>query len=185
MAWVVLSGYLLGSIPFPLIISRLVAGLDLRDHGTGNMGARNASRLLGKGWSLVILLLDAIKGASAAWLGAALAGEPLLGGAAAVAGHIWPLFAGFRGGKGLAASLGALALANPPLLAVTAVAILPFWALTRNMYVGVAAASTLLPALCWWRIGTAPAVASASVWALMVLWTHYGDIRRWWGSRTP
>lgn len=193
-----LAAYLIGSIPFPVIVSRLVMGIDLRQHGTGNMGATNAARVLGKKWFPVVFGLDFAKGALATYLVMRfLPGESLmsasvaaaLGGFLVVAGHCFPVFAGFKGGVGLAATAGALVVLSPYMLLSSGAVILIVWALTKNMYVGVAAAALAYPFLGWAILkepgnAAAPAtVAALAAWGLMVFLLHWGDLTRWWAGR--
>ena len=116
------ASYLSGSVPWALLVTRWRAGVDLRTVGSGNPGATNASRVLGKGWGLVILLLDAAKGAAPTLaLPSRLAsGEADSGnlavvcGLAAVVGHVFPVWLRFRGGKGVATGLGVAAVLHWP-----------------------------------------------------------------------
>lgn len=117
-----LSSYFVGSIPFGLIIGKAVKGIDLRDHGSGNIGATNAWRVLGKGWGLVCLLLDALKGLLPVAIFPSFffaSGDPQLphafvvAGIATIVGHMFPCWLGFRGGKGVATSLGVLLILSP------------------------------------------------------------------------
>lgn len=105
-----LIGYLLGSISFSYIIAKRVAGIDIRARGSGNAGATNTLRVLGKGPAALVLLLDVLKGVAAVLLAFWIAGgNPTgmaLAGFMAVIGHNWPLFFGFRGGKGVATTIG-------------------------------------------------------------------------------
>ena len=105
--------YLIGSIPVAYIFGRVLKNLDIREHGSGNMGATNAFRVLGRGPGTIVLILDIIKGiipvtllANAFGLGDAL--SLVIIAVAAVAGHNWTVFLGFKGGKGMATSLGVL-----------------------------------------------------------------------------
>src|SRR5271169_5665889 len=109
----VLLAYLIGSIPVAYIFGRVLKKLDIREHGSGNMGATNAFRVLGKGPGTVVLILDIIKGIIPVTLlanffdqGQAL--SLVIISMAAVAGHNWPVFLGFKGGKGMATTLGIL-----------------------------------------------------------------------------
>lgn len=118
MLWLLfLSSYLIGSIPTALIVGKLVFGVDIRDHGSKNPGATNTLRVLGKGSAIIVVLVDIGKGALAAYLPIYfnLNVEPLYFGLIAVAGHCFPIFAGFRGGKAIATTAGTLAVANFPL----------------------------------------------------------------------
>lgn len=132
MIWLLLTAYLCGSIPFGLVIVRLVAGVDLRQVGSGNIGATNAGRVVGKTWGILVLLLDALKGAGptflAPWLKTLFSLEmsdetaSVLAGSAAIAGHMFPVWLGFRGGKGVATALGVVMVLSPlPTLMAAAV----------------------------------------------------------------
>ena len=116
-------GYLLGSVPVGLWIGR-VYGIDIRQYGSGKTGFTNALRSLGMVPSVLVMALDIAKGAAAVLVGSVLFDDPwaaALGGVAVVAGHNWPLFAGFRGGRGVATAFGAF-LAMSPIAAVAVLA---------------------------------------------------------------
>ncbi|MDR7078393.1 glycerol-3-phosphate acyltransferase PlsY [Neobacillus niacini] len=118
MLWMLLlSSYLIGSIPTALIVGKLIFGVDIRDHGSKNPGATNTLRVLGKGSAIIVVLVDIGKGALAASLPLYfnLDVEPLYFGLLAVIGHCYPIFAGFRGGKAIATTAGTLAVASFPL----------------------------------------------------------------------
>lgn len=192
MGAVLIGCYLLGSIPFPVIVSRLVKGVDLRKHGSGNMGALNSARVLGKRWFPVVFGLDFAKGAVAvtaarALLPGALPIDPTLAGALgglfAVLGHCFPVFAGFRGGVGLAATAGAFTLISPGLLVTALAAIALGWGLLRNMYVGVAATALVAPAMAWYWLGTPGTTAVLTAWGALVFGLHWGDVTRWLAVR--
>lgn len=195
MHWVLgiaIGCYLIGSLPFPIIVSRLVLGIDLREHGSGNMGARNAGRVLGKRWFPVVFGLDVAKGATAAWVaGALLPGlsglEPTLaiaiGAWMAVVGHCFPVFAGFRGGVGLAATAGGLLVLSQPLLWTAGTVILAFWLVTRNMHVGVAFTALIFPLLGWYWVRLPLALGPLLLWGLMVFYLHRTDLRKWVDGR--
>jgi len=119
-----LVSYLLGAIPFGLVLGYLVRGIDVRGQGSGNIGATNVGRALGRPWAIVAFLLDAAKGwAPALWLPHAVAalgaaGESewrlrVLYAFAAVCGHVWPVYLRFRGGKGVATLAGAVIAIDP------------------------------------------------------------------------
>jgi glycerol-3-phosphate acyltransferase PlsY len=108
----VIIGYLLGSISFSYIFGKKLGKVDIRQHGSGNAGATNTLRVLGVGPAIVVLLLDALKGIVAVLLGLYLVGPglvPVLAGLAAIIGHNLPLFLRFKGGKGVATTIGVLA----------------------------------------------------------------------------
>ncbi len=165
MVWLLwlLGAYLLGAVPFGLLIGRL-RGVDIRAHGSGNLGATNVGRVLGKPWGIGCFVLDLCKGlgpvlayhllaagpgfvGGQAWL-AALAW--LAVGVAAVLGHIFPVWLKFKGGKGVATSLGAL-LGYYPVLTVPALAAAVIWLVVTKAtaYVGLASvvAAVAMPVL--------------------------------------
>lgn len=125
--------YLLGSIPFGLMVAKKVKGINLREHGSRNVGATNVFRVVGKGWGIAVFLFDAFKGFLAvAWLALAQAEAPfpllLMAGVAAILGHAFPVWLSFRGGKGVATALGVfLALATYPAVFTFALWIAVFW----------------------------------------------------------
>ena len=111
-----LTAYLLGSLPFGVWVGRLFIGRDIRASGSGHSGATNTLRQAGWLAGVLVLILDIAKGFAAMWLAVRFGASPLthiLAGAAVVAGHCWPLFAGFRGGMGLATGGGALLVVYP------------------------------------------------------------------------
>jgi len=184
--------YLIGSVPFPVIVSRSVLGIDLRQHGSGNMGAANAGRVLGKKWFVVVFLLDFIKGAAATYLARAFlpsftAADALLaaaiGAAVAVLGHCFPIYVGFKGGLGLAASAGALVIIHFGLLAAVGLSILALWALLRNMYVGTALAVALGPLYAHLLLHRVDVTLTVGLWAALIFVLHWGEIRAWWAAR--
>ena len=108
--------YILGSIPNGLILGKAIWGVDLRQHGSKNIGATNAWRTIGKAGGISIFALDFLKGAISAYLGLHLGGSELAGvlcGILAIAGHSWSVFLAFKGGKGLATGLGVIAALMP------------------------------------------------------------------------
>ncbi len=148
-------GYLLGSLAFAVWVPRWVGGVDIREHGSGHAGTTNTIRKLGWGWGGLVFLLDVLKGYAAVAL-PLVWGAPLfivaLSGGAAVAGHIWPLFAGFRGGMGNATTFGAL-LASHWLAALLALGWLIAWVLLLRH---TARGNTVAAATAWalfWALG--------------------------------
>ena len=108
--------YILGSIPNGLILGKAIWGVDLRQHGSKNIGATNAWRTIGKAGGISIFVLDFLKGAISAYLGLHLGGSELAGvlcGILAIAGHSWSVFLSFKGGKGVATGLGVIAALMP------------------------------------------------------------------------
>jgi glycerol-3-phosphate acyltransferase PlsY len=153
-------GYVLGTIPTADLVSRRIAGLDLRHNGSGNPGAANAMQVLGKRAGVAVMVGDIGKAAASSALGAAVAGPvgAHAAGSAAVLGHCWPVWNGFRGGKGVAASVGQCLVTFPayfPIdLAVAAVtASSRRW--RQRAYVATAVSSVCWVAggVLWWRRG--------------------------------
>jgi glycerol-3-phosphate acyltransferase PlsY len=149
----ILAGYLLGSVSFSYLLAKLLKGVDIRHHGSGNAGATNTLRVIGVGPAIAVLVLDAAKGVLAVWLGRWITpDEPYvaaLSGLAAVIGHNWPIFLGFRGGKGVATTIGVMAtLAFLPALYAGIVAIAAI-AVTRFVSLGSLIFALLLPVLAF------------------------------------
>ena len=128
-----LIGYLLGSVPTGVLVARR-RGVDVRATGSGKTGFTNALRSLGLAPAALVVTVDIAKGAAAVLIGSAVFDDPwaaALGGVAAVAGHNWPLFAGFRGGRGVATTFGAFLAMSPPAAVVVVLASLLVLAVTR------------------------------------------------------
>jgi len=139
MFWLLLfASYLIGSIPTALIVGKLIFGVDIREHGSKNPGATNTLRVLGKKSAVFVLIIDIAKGALAASLPMYfnLDAEPLYFGFAAVVGHCFPIFAGFKGGKAIATTAGALLIANFYLLVIAYVAFFLVIFLTKYVFIG-------------------------------------------------
>ncbi|WDL97131.1 glycerol-3-phosphate 1-O-acyltransferase PlsY [Alicyclobacillus sp. ALC3] len=148
----ILLAYLLGSISTSTLITRWRAKIDIRDVGSGNAGATNTLRVLGVRWGLVVLALDACKGVLATLLAMAMVHhQPLVwfvAGLAVVVGHNWPVFFGFRGGKGIATTIGVYLVLLPiPALVAGVIAILLI-AVTRYVSLGALSFVILTPVFC-------------------------------------
>lgn len=174
-----LGAYLLGSVPFGLVIARVMGLGDLRSLGSGNIGATNVMRTGNKAAGFLTFALDAGKGAIAVLLARAALGEDAaqIAGVAAFLGHLYPVFIGFRGGKGVATFIGtALALAWPVGLALCAIWALVF-KLSRISSLAALVASALGPLLAW-GLSAGHLVALMIVLALMIFYKHAANIRR-------
>ena len=173
-----LVGYLLGSIPFGVILTRLAGAGDLRSIGSGNIGATNVLRTGRKGLAALTLLLDSAKGAVAVLIFARI--DPMLApvaGFAAFVGHLYPVWLRFRGGKGVATLLG-IALALAPLVGLCfAIVWLCALALSRYSSVGGISAAIVTP-LAAAALGRFDLTLMLLVCALLVLWKHRGNIVR-------
>jgi glycerol-3-phosphate acyltransferase PlsY len=184
-------GYLCGSLPWGLWLGRALRGVDVRTLGSGNLGATNVYRALGPGIGVATLLLDVAKGALPTWLvplgppGAAFPGGPewcrLAVGLACVLGHVFTLFAGFRGGKGVATTVGVLLAVNPPAFAAFVVVFVAAVGITRYISLGsvlgaVAFAAVLaVTAPGGWRSATS---GFGVLIALLVVARHRGNLVR-------
>jgi glycerol-3-phosphate acyltransferase PlsY len=177
-------GFLLGAVPFSWILARLLGGVDIRSVGSGNVGATNVARSLGFLAGGAALLLDAAKGAAAAWLGQALdpAGAAgaggLLAGGLAVLGHNFTPFLGFRGGKGVATGAGVFAVLAPwailASVAVFGMALL----FSRTVSLGSILAAATLPVAVWLTGGDGRVAALALLVAILVIARHAGNLQR-------
>lgn len=178
-------GYVLGSIPFGLILTRLFGAGDLRSIGSGSIGATNVLRTGRKELAVGTLLLDAGKGALAVWLAAQW--WPLAAPIAAfgaIVGHCFPVWLGFKGGKGVATALGiALALAWPVAAACAAVWLLVFAASRISSLGGITA--TLAGPLAAWALDRPELILPLGGIALVVLWRHRANIARLQAGTEP
>lgn len=127
-AIILILAYLLGSIPSGLIVGKLFYGMDIREHGSGNLGGTNTFRVLGKKAGIAVTAADILKGTLATYLpfifGVSADIHPLLVGLFAVVGHMFPIFAGFRGGKAVATSGGVILAYSPLLFLLTVIVFL-------------------------------------------------------------
>jgi glycerol-3-phosphate acyltransferase PlsY len=175
--WIII-GYLLGSIPFGLLLTRLI-GIDIRKVGSGNIGTTNVLRTGNKGLAAATLLLDGGKGAAAVLLAQSFAGAEagVLAGMAAFIGHCFPVWLGFKGGKGVATLLG-VALAAVPLAGVAALLAWLGGALaTRFSSVGGMLSAVAAP-LAAWALGAPHSAIALAVLAVILIAKHHENIAR-------
>ena len=174
-------GYLLGSIPSGWIAGRWLKGMDLRELGSGSTGATNVLRQVGKGPALVVFLIDVGKGAAAVLVARALGlGDwiQVLAGLTALAGHIWPVWLNFKGGKAVATGFGMfLGLAWPVGLASFGVFLLTLW-LFRIVSLSSVLAAISLPLLMIRFSGIGSYILVALVAMGLVLWRHRSNLSR-------
>lgn len=175
-------GYLLGSLSFATILVRLATGSDIRKEGSGNAGATNVLRSHGKGLGLAVALLDIGKGALAVWLVRLVTGDSryaAAAGVAAVLGHVFPLFYGFRGGKGVATAVGAFLALAPYATLVCVVVFLVIVAATRYVSLGSVVSVALLPPVAGLLFhAREPVVVAGSAVAVLVTFKHIGNLKR-------
>jgi len=179
----VLLAYLIGGIPFGLLIVRLMTGSDVRTGGSGNIGATNVLRTAGPKAGILTLLLDAAKGWLAVWAAHKLSGGSVLWmSSAAVAvllGHVFPAWLRFRGGKAVASFIGAFGYLCPaPLLAVLLIFVIVV-AWTRHLSLGSITAAGLFPVACWMILHPEwPVLIASAAAAVLIVWRHRGNIQR-------
>ncbi len=178
--WPIVVGYLAGSLPFAFLLARR-AGVDVRRAGSGNVGAANVVRTAGAWRGIAVMSLDVAKGALAVFLASrASAGStlPALAAAAAVVGHVYPVWLRFHGGKGVAVAAGVFAVLTPAATAVAAGLFLAVVWATRYVSLGSMAASVALPPAAWLTGEPGAVVAAATGAALLILFRHRGNLRR-------
>lgn len=186
------AGYLIGGIPFGLIVGRLAGVQDVREYGSGKTGFTNSLRTLGIKWAMLVVVGDIAKGAAAVLVGRLLLDEPwaaALAGVTAVLGHIYPVYAGFRGGRGVSTAFGAfLAVSPPAALAVVAfsLAVLYLFRYASLMsVVGVFVGFVVVIALVVAGSLASPYAVFAIGTALAVEISHRGNIKRLLAGTEP
>jgi glycerol-3-phosphate acyltransferase PlsY len=178
---IVIVAYLIGSIPFGYLIVRRKIGADIRQTGSGGTGATNVSRRAGKAAGILTLLLDAAKGSVAVLIAKAVAGDDWVIAAAAIAalvGHIFPVWLGFRGGKGVATGVGIFLVLAPVALLCAGVVFVAIVALTRYVSLGSIVAAILIPVFVWLLSDLRPLLLAATVGAALIVFAHRGNIQR-------
>jgi glycerol-3-phosphate acyltransferase PlsY len=178
---VIIAGYLLGSISFSYLYGKWFKGIDIRNHGSGNAGATNTLRILGKGPAILVLILDALKGVLAVYIGRMLGTADwvmVLSGLAAIIGHNWPVYFGFRGGKGIATTVGVMAtLCFLPTLYAGIIAIILI-AVTRYVSLGSLLLTALLPFFIWGMDRPSEVLWASIVVCLFAFFRHRTNITK-------
>jgi len=187
---VIILGYLIGAIPFGVIIGRLTRGIDVRDYGSGSMGMTNVLRTVGAGAGVLVFLADLTKGAAAvafAWLifaslPAMVAWGQVAGGVAAVIGHSWPVYVGFRGGRGVTTGFGALLMIAWPVGLICFAIFLIVVALSRYVSLGsmLAGLSMLVVMIPFVLLDVEPFayLVYGLIVAPLIIFRHRGNIQR-------
>jgi len=176
---VIMVAYLVGSIPIGLIIGNFF-GVDLRRYGSKNIGATNAYRILGPRPAFLIFLGDALKGVFGVCVGyyAGVEYAPLLGGLAAIAGHNWPFFLKFKGGRGVATSLGVIAILAPFATLITFAVWFAIVYFTRYVSLASITAAALAPILMWLLNEQTTVILLTLVAAIFIIVRHRPNIER-------
>ena len=177
----ILASYAIGGIPFAVVAAKL-KGVDLARHGSGNPGATNAMRVLGPALGIPVLLLDVAKGFAAAWVGGRFAGGgegmSLACGAAAIAGHVWPIALRFRGGKGVATTAGVFLALAPAATGIAAGLFVVVLFAFRYVSAASIAASVALPAALAGLGASRIVLGVAGVVAALVVVRHRANLAR-------
>lgn len=181
-----LAGYLAGSIPFGLVLTR-AAGIDLRSVGSGNIGATNVLRSGRRDLALATLLLDSLKAGLVAFVFIALAGREVgfTAGAAAFIGHCYPVWLGFRGGKGVATYAGLLLFASLKGFLIAAPIWLGVFALSRISSLAALTAAVAVPVGTFFWGETLFIVLGLALLSLVVFWTHRTNLARLLAGTEP
>src|SRR3954468_21022103 len=179
----ILGAYLIGSIPFALLLARQLGTSDPRFAGSGNPGAANVMRVSGIRAGVFVAVWDIAKGAASVWVVMKLEGGtvlPAAAGLAAILGHIYPVWLRFRGGKGVATACGVFSmltpLAVPPALVIFAAVV---W-LTKYISLGSVIASVALPPIAYALGSPAPVVAAAAAASAIIVFRHRSNVQRLW-----
>jgi len=188
IALFVVAAYLIGSVPFAVLVSKAFGLADPRSFGSGNPGATNVLRSGNKKAALLTLLGDAAKGAVAVWLARVIGPHwfdvamlPILAavvGLAAFIGHVFPVFLGFKGGKGVATAAGVLLALSPWLGLATLLAWLVVAILTRYSSLASVCAGLFAPLAAVWAIGFRAEIIAVAVMSAILIWRHAGNIQR-------
>jgi len=176
----VLFGYLAGSVPFAFLLARR-AGIDVRVAGSGNVGAANVLRTTGAWRAVTVMSLDVGKGAAAVLIANLVTGGvwiAALTGAAAIVGHIYPVWLRFRGGKGVAVAAGVFSILSPIATGVAATLFLVIVWVTRYVSLGSIAATLALPPIAWWAGAPRAVVLAAAGSGALILSRHRANVRR-------
>jgi glycerol-3-phosphate acyltransferase PlsY len=180
---VLLIAYLLGAIPFGYLLVKWKTGADVRAAGSGNIGATNVMRTTGRAAGVVTLLLDIAKGYAAVWIAGRLTEQDALwmslAALAVMAGHAYPIFLGFKGGKAVASFMGAFLCLTPWALAVETIVFVVVVVITRHISMGSIVGSATLP-LAVWLIAKAPwpVVVASAIAGAFVIYRHSSNIKR-------
>lgn len=176
----IILSYLLGSITFSFVVGKLILGIDVRQHGSGNAGATNTLRVLGKVPGVLVLLLDIFKGVVAVWFGSWLMPEQSwvasACGLAVILGHNWPIYFGFKGGKGIATTIGVMAaISFWPTLLASVLAVLTIFC-TRYVSLGSLILTASLPFILWLFDATLDIIVLSILIWILACWRHRPNI---------
>jgi glycerol-3-phosphate acyltransferase PlsY len=176
----ILSGYLIGSVSFGIIVTKLFKGIDIRDYGSGNTGFTNVMRIVGKGPSILVLIGDTLKGILGVVIGFYLGDTycAVLGGLATMLGHTYPIFFQFRGGKGVATGLGVGLSLAPDVLLLALLIFLLVTRISRYVSLGSIIAALSVPLLMIIFAKELPVILFGVCGASFVIYRHKANIWR-------
>lgn len=177
---ILITAYILGSIPFSLIIARLSKGIDVRSSGSGNVGATNVLRTVGKKEAAIALTGDILKGTLSVWMAIIFLQDFWVGVTAilVVLGHVFPVFSGFKGGKGVATSLGALIVIVPSAVIIAVFTWILVLVISRLASLASIIASLAMPFICWSLKTPVSFIMAAVVTSVIILLKHTGNMKR-------
>lgn len=179
-------GYLLGSVNTSLVVGKLIYNTDVRQYGSGNAGATNTLRTLGKTAALLVVIGDSLKGILACLMGRWLAGETSAGvyageylaGIMAVIGHNWPLYFGLRGGKGVMTAFAVALMLSPMAALICLLLFIVTVAITRYVSLGSMIGGAAFPAVAWLTDGNPYLVLTGVLLAVLIIFRHASNIKR-------
>ncbi len=190
---IIFVSYLIGSFPTAIIAGKLLKGIDIRDYGSGNAGGTNVFRVLGKSAGIFVMAFDILKGALATFyisqivfseVSVALVYLQIIAGIAAIAGHIWTIFAGFKGGKGVGTAAGMLLVLYPVAILICFILFLIIVFTTKYVSLGSITAAVCLPVILFvlqqfFAKPTEPVLMSLALFiAVLIVFTHRSNIQR-------
>lgn len=181
---VIIGSYLIGSFPTAYLMGELLKGIDIREHGSKNMGATNVVRVVGKIPGIITLIIDIIKGLAVILLVKNFAGLPnleivqILAGLAVIAGHNWTVFLGFKGGKGVATSTGVFLGLVPRALGVAALIFVLIFLLSRKVSLSSLVSVFLLPFIVYFFQAPPEILAFSSLVSAVIIIRHIPNIKR-------
>ena len=185
-AIIIVLAYLLGSIPSGLIVGKVFYGIDIREHGSGNLGGTNTFRTLGKKAGLAVTIADILKGTLAVFLPLLFGSDmhQLIAGVFAVVGHMYPLFAGFKGGKAVATSGGVILGYTLPMFFIMFIIFIICLKVTKYVSLSsiLAAIVSVIYSIIVWDI---PLIIVVSIMAIFVIYRHRANIKRIMNKTEP
>jgi glycerol-3-phosphate acyltransferase PlsY len=180
LAWAITSGYLLGSLSFSIIVIQLLKGVDIRRYGSGNAGMTNVLRNFGKGPAAIVFAGDFLKGWAGVYLGICLGGIPygVAAGLAAMAGHTYPIYFGFKGGKGVATGFAVLMALAPDVALIAFIVFIITIFISRFISLGSLLAAVSVIILVFIFDKPLPVVILGLIVALFVIYRHKSNMIR-------